>query len=96
MIGRALVLAAGLGTRLHPLTLARAKAAAPVDGEISSSIFTTNRNPSPPSSATAAISAPAFGIRGSRQCSVRPAVRGTRFRCCWTQSNLVCQGRSPW
>jgi NDP-sugar pyrophosphorylase family protein len=28
-----LVLAAGLGTRLHPLTLARAKAAAPVDGE---------------------------------------------------------------
>src|SRR6185503_17252889 len=33
MIGRALVLAAGLGTRLHPLTLARAKAAAPVDGE---------------------------------------------------------------
>ena len=30
---RALVLAAGLGTRLHPLTLARAKAAAPVDGE---------------------------------------------------------------
>jgi NDP-sugar pyrophosphorylase family protein len=33
MVGRALVLAAGLGTRLHPLTLARAKAAAPVDGE---------------------------------------------------------------
>ena len=33
MISRALVLAAGLGTRLHPLTLARAKAAAPVDGE---------------------------------------------------------------
>jgi NDP-sugar pyrophosphorylase family protein len=33
MIGRALVLAAGLGTRLHPLTLVRAKAAAPVDGE---------------------------------------------------------------
>src|SRR6478735_7935372 len=33
MIGRALVLAAGLGTRLHPLTLARAKAAAAVDGE---------------------------------------------------------------
>ena len=30
---RALVLAAGLGTRLHPLTLTRAKAAAPVDGE---------------------------------------------------------------
>jgi NDP-sugar pyrophosphorylase family protein len=30
---RALVLAAGLGTRLQPLTLARAKAAAPVDGE---------------------------------------------------------------
>src|SRR3954470_9088870 len=30
---RALVLAAGLGTRLYPLTLARAKAAAPVDGE---------------------------------------------------------------
>lgn len=30
---RALVLAAGLGTRLHPLTLARAKAAAAVDGE---------------------------------------------------------------
>lgn len=30
---RALVLAAGLGTRLHPLTRARAKAAAPVDGE---------------------------------------------------------------
>src|SRR3954469_3962385 len=30
---RALVLAAGLGTRLHPLTLARAKAAALVDGE---------------------------------------------------------------
>lgn len=30
---RALVLTAGLGTRLHPLTLARAKAAAPVDGE---------------------------------------------------------------
>jgi NDP-sugar pyrophosphorylase family protein len=30
---RALVLAAGLGTRLHPLTLSRAKAAAPVDGE---------------------------------------------------------------
>jgi NDP-sugar pyrophosphorylase family protein len=30
---RALVLAAGLGTRLHPLTLARAKAAAPADGE---------------------------------------------------------------
>jgi NDP-sugar pyrophosphorylase family protein len=29
---RALVLAAGLGTRLHPLTLARAKAAAAVDG----------------------------------------------------------------
>ena len=29
----ALVLAAGLGTRLQPLTLARAKAAAPVDGE---------------------------------------------------------------
>lgn len=33
MIARALVLAAGLGTRLHPLTLVRAKAAAPVDGE---------------------------------------------------------------
>ena len=33
MIDRALVLAAGLGTRLHPLTLVRAKAAAPVDGE---------------------------------------------------------------
>ena len=32
-IAGALVLAAGLGTRLHPLTLARAKAAAPVDGE---------------------------------------------------------------
>ena len=31
--GRALVLTAGLGTRLQPLTLARAKAAAPVDGE---------------------------------------------------------------
>src|SRR5260221_9514421 len=30
---RALVLAAGLGSRLQPLTLARAKAAAPVDGE---------------------------------------------------------------
>ncbi|HET7694703.1 MAG TPA: NDP-sugar synthase [Vicinamibacterales bacterium] len=30
---RALVLAAGLGTRLQPLTLVRAKAAAPVDGE---------------------------------------------------------------
>jgi NDP-sugar pyrophosphorylase family protein len=30
---RALVLAAGLGTRLKPLTLARAKAAAPVDGD---------------------------------------------------------------
>jgi mannose-1-phosphate guanylyltransferase/phosphomannomutase len=30
---RALVLAAGLGTRLQPLTRARAKAAAPVDGE---------------------------------------------------------------
>ena len=30
---RALVLTAGLGTRLQPLTLARAKAAAPVDGE---------------------------------------------------------------
>jgi NDP-sugar pyrophosphorylase family protein len=30
---RALVLAAGLGTRLSPLTLARAKAAVPVDGE---------------------------------------------------------------
>ena len=28
---RALVLTAGLGTRLQPLTLARAKAAAPVD-----------------------------------------------------------------
>jgi NDP-sugar pyrophosphorylase family protein len=33
MMMRALVLAAGLGTRLQPLTLARAKAAAPVDGE---------------------------------------------------------------
>ena len=33
MIGRALVLAAGLGTRLHPLTRVRAKAAASVDGE---------------------------------------------------------------
>lgn len=30
---RALILAAGLGTRLYPLTLARAKAAAAVDGE---------------------------------------------------------------
>ncbi|HEY2434831.1 MAG TPA: NDP-sugar synthase [Vicinamibacterales bacterium] len=30
---RALVLTAGLGTRLEPLTLARAKAAAPVDGD---------------------------------------------------------------
>src|SRR6516162_11892729 len=30
---RALVLTAGLGTRLQPLTFARAKAAAPVDGE---------------------------------------------------------------
>jgi NDP-sugar pyrophosphorylase family protein len=30
---RALVLTAGLGTRLQPLTIARAKAAAPVDGE---------------------------------------------------------------
>lgn len=30
---RALVLTAGLGTRLRPLTLARAKAAAPVDGD---------------------------------------------------------------
>ncbi len=30
---RALVLTAGLGTRLKPLTMARAKAAAPVDGE---------------------------------------------------------------
>src|SRR5436190_13329953 len=30
---RALVLAAGLGSRLRPLTQARAKAAAPVDGE---------------------------------------------------------------
>jgi NDP-sugar pyrophosphorylase family protein len=30
---RALVLTAGFGTRLQPLTLARAKAAAPVDGE---------------------------------------------------------------
>src|SRR3954453_19030776 len=30
---RALVLTAGLGTRLQPLTLSRAKAAAPVDGD---------------------------------------------------------------
>lgn len=30
---RALILAAGLGTRLHPLTTARAKAAVPVNGE---------------------------------------------------------------
>lgn len=33
LLGCALVLTAGLGTRLTPLTLARAKAAAPVDGE---------------------------------------------------------------
>ena len=66
---RALVLAAGLGTRLRPLTSVRAKAAVPVNGEplvarvirgwcpkgsaIWSSIFTTSRHRSRRSSATA-------------------------------------------
>ena len=95
---RALVLTAGLGTRLQPLTLRRAKAAAPVDGEplagapsaagrptacaISSSTSITARNRSPRPSATAPISASASAIRGSRPCSGRPAARATRCRCC--------------
>ena len=97
---RALVLTAGLGTRLQPLTLARAKAAAPVDGEplarrtihwlvahgVTDLVLNLHHEPdrSPQSSVTAATSARASAIPGNRRCSDPPAARGTPCRCCST------------
>ena len=102
---RALVLAAGLGTRLQPLTHARAKAAAPVDGEplarrairwlvghgVRDLVVNLHHKPE----SIAAISARGCATPGSRLSSGPRVARVMRFPSSWTGAARLAEAAHP-
>ena len=104
----ALVLTAGLGTRLDPLTRLRAKAAVPLGGRtliehvldwlrrqgVADVVLNLHHLPATitASSATARISASACAIRGNSRCSARPAARAARLPLLDADEFLIVNG----